>query len=180
MKNQKQCNFHSKILRVCIQSFSHLKQENNIRHLEHFFRKLSRTTVIEITTRSEPPQAKAMGALPPNTVSVENLRRICGKCRSLQAIISQRKFYTGTGFKKKPGQSGKQRRGSGSGMISAAHQIQRITDNNSYLPLPCAGLQPAQQVERSSSGGQPPTGRQSQTCEQEEGLKESSHQPQSR
>ena len=103
MKNQKQCKFHSKSLRVCIQSFSHLKQENNIRHLEHFFRKLSRTTIIEITTRSDPPQAKAMGALPPNTVSVENLRRICGKCRSLQAIISQRKFYTGTGFKKKTG-----------------------------------------------------------------------------
>jgi hypothetical protein len=136
MKNQKQFNFHSKILRACIQSFSHLKQENNIRHVEHFFRKLPRTTVIEITTRSEPPQAKAMAALPPNTVSVENLRRIHGKCRSLQAIISQRKFYTGTGFKKKPGQSGKQRRGSGSGMISAAHQIQRMTDNNFLLTSP--------------------------------------------
>jgi hypothetical protein len=41
-----------------------------------------------------------MAALPQNTVSVENLRRIRGKCRSLQAIISRRKFYTGTGFKK--------------------------------------------------------------------------------
>jgi hypothetical protein len=43
---------------------------------------------------------EAMAALPQNTVSVENLRRIRGKCRSLQAIISRRKFYTGTGFKK--------------------------------------------------------------------------------
>ena len=90
MKNHKQFNFHSKILRVCIQSFSHLKQENNIRHLEHFFRKLSRTTVIEITTRSEPPQAKAMAALPPDTVSVENLRRIRGTCQSLRAILAQK------------------------------------------------------------------------------------------
>jgi hypothetical protein len=38
----------------------------------------------------------------------------------------------GTGFKKKPEQSGKHSRGSGSGIISAAQQIQRITDSISY------------------------------------------------
>jgi hypothetical protein len=53
--------------------------------------KKSLTKLIERTARSEPPQAKAMGPIPPDTVSVEILHRIRQEWRSIQTILSQYK-----------------------------------------------------------------------------------------
>jgi hypothetical protein len=87
--------------------------------------------VIEITTQSKPPQAKAKAALPPETVSVEITRGSAEKIQSSQAILSQRKYNTST-VKKRSETPGKHSRGSGSGIISTAQRIQRITDNIFY------------------------------------------------